>query len=415
MTLPTSEIRQLAEAEKSELIEVRRQLHMNPELGFLEFETAKLIKSKLDGMGIPYKAEIARTGVIATIQGNGPGKTLLIRADMDALPMQEDRDVPYKSKVDEVMHACGHDTHVSCLLSTAKILNRNKDKFKGTVKLVFQPAEESSKEYDPTGKIAGGALPMIMEGGLGDPESPEVDAALALHIIAGDEPEAATGHIGVKDGAFTGSADEIIININGKGGHASAPHTAVDPIYIASQVYIALQGFITRTIDPMEPVVLTMGKIVGGFRQNIISETCTMEGTLRTQNEDVRDKIKEHIPKIASSIAESFGGAAESIIYTGYPVGSNDKEMNDHIRKVTKEMYGEQAVVEVPAQLGAEDFYEFGFRNKIPIAMFWLGAGNKDKDMIYHNHSNFFDIDEESLPMGTAILSATAISYLNSN
>ena len=404
--------RSLSESMRSDLVGIRRRVHENPELGFEEFETAKLIKAELDALGVSYRSEIARTGIIATIEGSRPGKTLLIRADMDALPMIEDADLEFKSKNDGVFHACGHDTHVTCLLGTAKILQQNRDKFGGKVLLVFQPAEEGSKVYDPTGKIAGGALPMVMEAG--DVLNPDnLDGVLALHIVSGEEPEAQVGKIGVGDGPFTGSADEIFVDIIGKGGHASAPHAAIDPVYIASQVNVAIQGWLTRYVDPMEPVVITFGKIAGGFRQNIISEKCRMEGTLRTLNEDLRNRIKEKLPELIKGIAQAFGGDAETVIHTGYPVGVNDKEMNDHVRSSTKEMYGEDALVEVSAQLGAEDFYEFGFKNKVPITMFWLGGANVEKGWVGHNHSNYFAIDEDALPMGTAVLAASAMSFLS--
>ncbi len=397
---------------RADLVSMRRKIHENPELGFQEFETAAFIKAELDKLGISYRSEIARTGIIATIEGSRPGKTLLIRADMDALPMIEDADLEFKSKNHGVFHACGHDTHVTCLLGTAKILMENRDKFGGTVLLVFQPAEEGSKEYDPTGKIAGGALPMVMEAG--DVLNPDnLDGVLALHIVSGEDDHEHVGKIGVGDGPFSGSADEIFVDIIVKGGHASSPHSAVDPVYIASQVSVALQGWLTRFVDPMEPVVVTFGKIQGGFRQNIISEKCRMEGTLRTLNEELRNKIKEKMPGFIKGIAQAYGGDAEVTILTGYPVGVNDKEMNEHVRKVTAQMYGTDSLVEVPAQLGAEDFYEFGFKNKVPITMFWLGGANVEKGWVGSNHSNYFAIDEDSLPIGTAVLSAAAISFLS--
>jgi len=398
---------------ESELIDIRRKIHENPELGFKEFETAKLICTKLDEIGIPYKKEIAITGIIATLKGRkGEGKRLMIRADMDALPLKEETNLSFKSKNERVFHACGHDSHVSCLLGAARILKSHQNDFQGEILFLFQPAEEGSKIYDPVG--SGGAAPMINEKGLGDPNSPNIDAALALHIISGPEPEYQLGKIAVKDGPFTGSADEFYITIKGKGGHASAPHTAVDPVYIASQVYVAVQGFLSRTVDPMEPVVFTIGKIQGGFRQNIISETCSMEGTLRTLNEDVRNLLKERIPGVISQIAQVYGGDAEVKVITGYPVGSNDKMINDIIRKTTTELYGANTVLELrKAQLGAEDFYEFGFNGKIPVAMFWLGASNPEKGMIHTNHSSYFDFDEKALTMGTTILVKTALNYLN--
>jgi len=400
---------------KDELIEIRRKIHQNPELGFQEFETAKLIQDYLEKLNIPFESEIAKTGIVATIEGKEPGKTILLRADMDALPLEEDIELDFKSTNHGVMHACGHDTHVTCMLGAAKLFSQKKDQFKGTIKLVFQPAEEGSKLYDPSGKIPGGALPMIQERPdiFGTAEDPKIDGVLALHIVAGEDDADQIGKIGVKDGAFTGSADEFYITIQGKGGHGSAPHEAIDPVYIASQVNVVLQGYLSRTVDPMEPHVFTIGKIEGGFRQNIISETCRMEGTLRTLNAELREKLVETIPKVIKSTAQTFGGDAEVEIFRGYPVGTNDAEINRHLRKTAVELYGEDIIEEVEAQLGAEDFYEFGFKNTIPISMFWLGGGNQDKGWTANNHSNYFAIDEDALPMGTALLVGTAISFLN--
>ena len=402
--------RQDAEQLKDYLVGIRRKIHENPELGFQEHETVKLICSELDKIGIPYKKDIALTGVVATLQGGkGIGKTLLIRADMDALPLIEETNLPFKSKNEGVFHACGHDTHVSCLLGTANILKNRVNEFKGTVKFVFQPAEETSTVYDPKG--SGGAAPMIKE----KPDEFNHDAALALHITASEFDDEVVGKIVIKDGPFSGSADEFYVTIKGKGGHASAPQKAVDPVFIASQVYVSLQGYLTRTIDPIEPFVFTVGKIVGGFRNNIISESCRMECTLRTLNEDLRKKLLTAIPAFMKNIAKSFGGDVEVETVVGYPVGYNSPILNKHIEKTVKDLYGKDALsIREKAQLGAEDFFEFGFKNKIPIAMFWLGGSNKEKDMIHDNHSNKFDIDEKALPIGSAVLSGTAISYLNS-
>lgn len=398
------------------LIQTRRKIHENPELGFQEIETARLICNELDKIGVTYTNEIAITGIIGVIEGQkGPGKTLLIRADMDALPLPEDTNLTFKSKNEGVFHACGHDSHVACLLGTARLLKKHENDFTGKVLLVFQPAEEGSMVYDSE-KSSGGALPMIIEAGniLGDKENPKIDGALALHTIASPHERDALGRFGISDGPFTGSSDEIFVTIRGIGGHASAPHTGVDPVYVASQVNIAIQGWLTRTINPMEPVVITFGKIIGGHRTNIISETCSMEGTLRTLNEEVRDKILNGIEDFVSNISKAFGAAAEVTIMRGYPVGYNSKEMNDLIRESVIEMYGINSIYDYGAILGSEDFFEFGFRNKIPIAMFWLGGSNPEKNMIHENHSNYFDYDERVLGIGTSILFSTALKFLNS-
>ncbi len=398
------------------LVQTRRKIHENPELGFQEKETASLICNELDKIGVIYTNEIAITGIIGVIEGKkGPGKIILLRADMDALPLPEDTNLPFKSKNTGVFHACGHDSHVACLLGTAKLLKNHENEFSGKVLLVFQPAEEGSMVYDPE-KSSGGALPMISEAGdiLGNRENPKIDAALALHTIASPHERDALGKFGISDGPFTGSSDEIFITIRGVGGHASTPHTAVDPVYVASQVNVAIQGWLTRTINPMEPVVITFGRIEGGHRTNIISETCEMEGTLRTLNEEVRDKVIGGIDEFVSTIAKAYGATAEVTIMRGYPVGYNSKEMNDLIRESVTELYGNEAIYDYGAILGSEDFFEFGFRNKIPIAMFWLGGSNPEKNMIHENHSNYFDYDERALTIGTSILYSTTLKYLNS-
>lgn len=410
------DLRKASEAYKSELIRIRRHVHMNPELGFLENETSKFIQEELTKLGLDYKV-FARTGLTSEIKGEaGDGKTILIRADIDALPLQEDNDVEYKSRNDGVMHACGHDTHIACLIGVAKLLLDNKDQFKGKVLLVFQPAEEGSKLYDPTGEISGGAVPMIKEGALGDLENPIIDAAIALHIVAGEEDEVMYPKIGVKDGLLTAAADEIYADIIGKGGHGSAPHQAVDPVYLTSIIVSQLQGMLTRYVDPMEPHVLTFGKIVGGTRQNIIPDSVRIEGTLRTLDRELRENLLGKIASFIETTAELHGGTAKVQILRGYGVGVNDKTLNNHIRTAFTQYYDKENLVETEkAQLGAEDFFEFGLEGKLPTSMFWLNAGNREKNMTSPNHSNFFDIDEDSLPIGTTVLAQSAINYLNSN
>ena len=374
---------------------------MNPEVGFQEFETSKYIKEQLTALGLSYK-EFAKTGVTAEIQGGlGEGKTMLIRADIDALPLQESNDLPFKSKNDGVMHACGHDTHVACLLGTAELLNNNKDKFKGKVLLVFQPAEEGP----------GGAKPMVEEGAVGDVNNPDIDASLALHV---DNSPVRT--ITVKDNEMSAAADEFYITIKGKGGHGSAPHEAVDPIYLAGLIMVNLQGFISRTVDPMEPMVFTVGKIVGGDRHNIIPATAYMEATLRTMNRELRKTLHSTIHNFIVTTAELHGGDAEVEIEVGYDVGINSPEINKYIRSSFKELYPDYEFTPMEkAQLGAEDFYEFSLGGKIPTSMFMLGGGNKDKGIIAPNHSNYFTVDEECLSIGVSVLSQTAIKYLNDN
>ncbi|MCY3413853.1 MAG: amidohydrolase [Candidatus Heimdallarchaeota archaeon] len=388
-----------AKALSGKIIQYRRLVHQNPELGFEEIETQKFICSHLDKLGIEHKT-MAKTGVLATIHGTGKGKRILIRADIDALPMQEENDVEYRSVNPGKMHACGHDAHIAGLLGVAELVLTNKEYFKGTIDLVFQPAEEGP----------GGASPMIEEGAIGDPENPRIDAAIALHV----ENREKGGMIGIKDGPLTGSADEIYITFRGKGGHASAPHETIDPVYIAAQAYVSIQGWLSRVIDPVEPIVFTAGKFIGGDRNNIIPDTCRMECTLRTLNEEVRDKIKSDLPRFVDTIAMAYGGSAEVEIIHGYAVGVNNKIINDHIRKVYAEMFDAADIREEEKPiLGAEDFFEFSLKGKVPVSMFWMDTYNEEKGIIHPNHSSKFDVDDEKLYIGAATLAAAAISFLN--
>ncbi|MHA2278309.1 MAG: M20 metallopeptidase family protein, partial [Candidatus Kariarchaeaceae archaeon] len=282
---------------------------------------------------------------------------------------------------------------------------KNKD-FNGTILLAFQPAEESSplNHYN----VPGGAAPMILEGAIGDPNNPEIDAAIALHINA----RTPTGTIVIKPGPAMGSSDIINIKIKGKGGHGSAPHMAIDPILIASNVYIGIQAFLSRRIAPVEPKVFTIGKIVSGTRQNIIPEMAEMEGTFRTLNTEVRELMTEEIPKLIKTIASSYGGSADVEITKGYPVGVNDEGLTKLIQDTVVETLGSDSLIVPDPILGAEDFFEFGLGGKIPAAMFFLGARNEEKGFTAANHSNYFDIDEDALKYGTTILVASALNYL---
>lgn len=304
------------------------------------------------------------------------------------------------------MHACGHDVHVSCLLGVAEILK--KKEFNGTILLAFQPAEETSplNFYD----VPGGAAPMILEGAIGDTNNPDIDAAIALHVNA----RTPVGKITMRAGPSMGSADSIYITIKGEGGHGSAPHMAVDPILIASQVYIGVQAFLSRSIAPIEPRVFTIGMIKAGTRDNIIPETAKMEGTIRTLNQEIREQILAQVPELIKSIAKTYGGEAEIEIIKGYPVGVNDPGLTKLVHETVIDLLGKENLVIPPPILGAEDFFEFGLGGKIPAAMFFLGGRNEEKGFTAANHSNYFDIDEDSLKIGTAMLVGSALNYLKS-
>ncbi len=391
-------IKEKAFALKEETIRLRRHFHEYPELGFKEFETSKYIAEYLDKFGINYQKGIAKTGIVGKIEGKGPGKSILLRADMDALPVKELNDVPYKSKNEGVMHACGHDTHIAMLLTTLRILNEIKDEFSGTVYFVFQPAEEGP----------GGARPIVESGVLGTRENYKIDAALAVHV----HTQKPTGVISTLYGEFTASSDILRFKIMGKGGHAAAPHETVDPIYIAAQIITSIYGWITRYVDPIERVVFTVGKVVAGERFNVIPDFANIEATLRTMNPEIREDLLKKIPEVANKIAEAFGGKVETRIERGYSPGVNDKELFELIKNSTIELFGEKYFELDRPSMGAEDFFEFSNNGKIPVAMFWLGGKNEQKGCTEPNHSPKFNIDEDALPYGVAVMTYTTLKFL---
>jgi amidohydrolase len=392
-----SKVLELAQDMKEELIELRRKIHMHPELGFEEHETASLVAKRLKEWGIETTTGVAKTGVIGIIHGKTINdRTIAIRADMDALPLQEANDVPYKSKIDGKMHACGHDAHTAILLGVAKILSQMREKINGKIKLFFQPAEEG----------LGGAKPMVEAGALQDPN---VSAVIALHVYSDID----TGKIMVKDGSFTASSDKFWIDIIGKGGHAAAPHEANDPIVIASQIVTALQTISSRKTDPVHPVIVTIGTFNAGTAYNIIPEKAHLTGTIRALSPEVRKATFQHIQQLTEGIASSFDAKAEVKIKLGYSPGMNDSQLNNMIKKAAKEIIGEDNIIigEYP-MMGAEDFYDFSDDYRIPVSMFWLGVRNEEKGIVHPGHNPKFDVDEEALPLGAAILSLAALRYL---
>ncbi|MHA1630058.1 MAG: M20 metallopeptidase family protein [Candidatus Heimdallarchaeota archaeon] len=391
------EIWKIANEIKEELVTDRRHFHMYPELGFEEHQTAAYVAKKLKELGLEVKIGVAKTGVIALLKGKGgTGKTIGIRADMDALPIQEENDVSYKSKHDGKAHMCGHDAHTAILLGVAKILSRLKEQLPGNVKFFFQPAEEG----------LGGARPMVEAGALADPE---VSAVIALHVF--DEYD--TGKVVIKDGSFTASADKFYIDITGKGGHAAAPHETVDPIVVASHLVVALQTVASRSTDPVDPVVVTVGTFHAGSAYNIIPETAHLSGTIRALKQDVREATWEQIKQITEGVAKSFGATIATKIDLGYNPGFNDPSLNQHIKNAVIDLFGEdQLVIEEEPTMGAEDFYDFSDNYRIPVSMFWLGTRNEEKGIKYPGHSPKFDVDEDALPVGSAVLALTAWNYL---
>ncbi len=324
----------------------RRWLHENPELGFQEVKTAEFVRQRLESLGVEdIRTGIAVTGVTGLIHGtgSGPKRNVLIRADMDALPINEENDVEYKSQTDGVMHACGHDAHTAIELAVARLLMERRDQFAGTVKLLFQPSEEQG---------TGGAKPMIEAGVLNDPP---IDAVFGLHMAA----ELPTGQIEVGPGPIAAAADSFKIRIQGKGGHAASPHQTVDPVMIGFQIGNALQTLVSRNADPMGSLVVSTCTFHAGFADNVIPDTAEMGGTVRTFTPEMRDLAERRLTEIATGVASALGGTAEVTYHRGYPATVNDEAMSELVRQAAVEAVGEENVIPVTPGMGAEDFSYF--------------------------------------------------------
>lgn len=365
-----------------EIINIRRDFHMYPELGFQEFRTSKIIASYLENLGLKVEKNIAKTGVLGILKGKEEGKTILLRADIDALPIEELNDVPYKSKNKGIMHACGHDGHTAILLGVAKVLTKYKDLLKGTVKFAFQPAEELPP---------GGAELMIKEGIL---ENPYVEKVYALHL-ANHIP---SGKIAIRGGIFCAQADAFTIKVKGKGGHGSAPDKTIDPIIISTHIVQALQAIPSREIDPHTPFVLSVCKIESGNAFNVIPEEAEIKGTVRSFDKNLAEYVSKRIELISKNIAEAFRGKAELEYEFGYPPGKNDEKEAEFVKKIAEEIVGKENVLEDKPSMGGEDFSYF--LEERPGAMFWLGSKNEEKGLIYPHHSSYFDFDESVMSIG---------------
>ncbi len=389
-------IKSLAKEIKSEVIGIRQSIHSNPELSFQEENTAKLVENYLQSLGLETH-RISGTGVWAMIQGGlGEGKTIALRADLDALPIQELSNKPYASKNNGIMHACGHDVHTSSLLGAAKILNSLRAEFKGAIKLVFQPGEE---------KLPGGASLLIKEGIL---ENPKVDAIIGQHVM----PFLNTGNVGFRKGLYMASTDEIYITINGKGGHGAMPHLCVDPVATAAQVIVSLQQIVSRKAKPILPTVLSFGKInSNGGATNVIPNSVSFEGTLRTLDEEWRGQAKVLIEKIVNSTAEAFGATAEIRIEHGYPYLKNDEHFTAALWQFANDYMGAEHVESLDIWMAAEDFAYYS--QVVPACFYRLGTRNEGKGIVSSVHTNTFDIDENALEDGCGLLAFLAVSALN--
>ncbi|MGN6645926.1 MAG: M20 metallopeptidase family protein [Cytophaga sp.] len=388
-------IQQLAASISEEVIGYRRYIHANPELSFEEYNTCKYVSDLLTSFGVKHEVGIAGTGVVALIEGKNPAsKVVALRADMDALPIEEKNDVPYKSTNIGVMHACGHDVHTSSLLGTAKILSQITDQFEGTIKLIFQPGEE---------KFPGGASLMIKEGVLQNPAPANIIGQHVMALIP-------AGKVGFREGMYMASADEIYITVKGKGGHAAMPDKNVDPILIASHIIVALQQVISRNCDPRIPAVLSFGKITGMGATNVIPDEVNIEGTFRTLNEEWRAEAKKRIRKMAEGIAESMGATCEIDIKDGYPFLQNAPALAKRMKTAAVEFLGEENVVDLDLWMAAEDFAYYS--QEIDACFYRLGIRNEERGITSGVHTPTFDIDEKALQTGTGLMAWLAVEEL---
>ena len=388
-------IKDLATAIFNDVVGYRQHLHANPELSYHEFETSAFVKEKLTTWGIEFTS-CANTGVVALLKGDLPSdKVIALRGDMDALPITEISDKPYVSKNPGVMHACGHDVHTSSLLGTAYILSQLKAEFGGTIKFIFQPAEEL---------LPGGASIMIKEGVL---ENPKPDYIVGQHVM----PLIDAGKVGFRSGIYMASADELYVTVTGKGGHGAQPHQNIDPVVIASHIIIALQQIVSRNADPRIPSVLSFGKVTANGATNIIPNEVKIEGTFRTLDEDWRAEAHKRMKKMAEGIAESMGGSCDFDIHKGYPFLINEEKLTANARTFAEDFLGKENVVDLDIWMAAEDF---SFYSQVTDACFYrLGTGNAAKDTQYSVHTPKFDIDEDALKISTGLMAYIALKQLD--
>ncbi len=388
------EIKQLAKEIYSNVIENRRHLHAHPELSFCEYETSAYIKARLNEMGISWKA-MAETGVVAIITGEkSSDEVIALRADMDALPVTEVNDIVYASQNKGVMHACGHDAHTSSLLGTTKILQSIKNKFGGTVKLIFQPGEE---------KLPGGASLMIKEGVL---KNPKPNAIIGQHAM----PSIDSGKIGIRKGKHMASMDEIYVTVHGRGGHGAQPQQNIDPVLITSHIIVALQQIVSRMADPTLPTVLSFGKLIANGAVNIIPDEVYMEGTFRTLDEKWRTEAHKRMKKMAEAIAESMGGSCDFNIIRGYPFLINEEKLTANVHATAVEYLGKENVLDADIWMAAEDF---AYYSQVADSCFYLlGTGNKEKEIVSSLHTPTFNIDEDALALSTGLMAYIAVKQL---
>jgi amidohydrolase len=386
----------LAEAHEiyDEIVSIRRDLHQHPELGFQEVRTARIVAEKLGALGYEVVTGVGKTGVVGLLSGGQPGeRTVLLRFDMDALPIQEENDVPYRSQTPGVMHACGHDAHVAVGIGVATLLARHRDRFRGTVKLMFQPAEEG----------LGGANAMIRDGVL---KGPDVDVALGLHVSSNHD----TGTAVVRSGAMMAASDKLHILVRGRGGHAAHPEQAIDAVQVAAHNVVALQTIVSRNLNPEETGVVTVGSIHAGNAGNVIAETAELQGSIRSFSEESRELLHRRIKEVAAGIASALGASAEATITRGVNATVNAPAPTETVYEVAADVLGADKVDTTYRTTGGEDFS--AVLAAVPGTFFFLGARDEARNLNYPHHNPHFDIDESCLPQGVAILCEAAVRTL---
>ena len=377
---------------RQKIVDFRRDFHRHPELGLQEFNTAKKVEKVLKELGIETKVLANGTGVRGYLKGSRPGRTIALRADMDALPVQEETDFPYKSQNKGVMHACGHDAHTAMLLGAAMVLSELKKELNGNVVMLFQPAEETGE----------GAQKMVEEGVLEG-----IDSIFALHV----DSSISMGTLGYKSGQLHAAGDFFEVRIKGKGGHGGNPHLTVDPIAITAHVITALQTIVSREVNPLESAVVSICKVeAGGGAFNVIPESTIFGGTIRSHSPELREYISKRMREILDGVTSAMRASYDFNLMSKFPATINDDKMTVFVAKVARDLLGQDKVIQMKRRMGSEDFSYY--LQKIPGTFVFLGVGNKEKGIIYPQHHPKYDIDEDILPIGTAINVAVALEYL---
>lgn len=383
-----------AEAIAGTIVAIRRDLHAHPELGFQEVRTARVVAEQLAELGYEVLTGVGKTGVVGLLSGAQPGeRTVLLRFDMDALPIEEENDVPYRSQTPGVMHACGHDAHVAVGIGVATLLARHREQFGGTIKLMFQPAEEG----------LGGARAMIADGLL---KGPDVDVALGLHVSSGHP----VGSAVVRPGALLAASDKLQIVVQGRGGHAAQPHQTVDAVVVAAQIVVALQTIVARNLSPEEAGVVTIGSIHAGNAGNVIADSAELRGSIRSFSRETRALLHRRVKEVAEGVAAALGAAAEATVILGVDATINAPAPTAVVYDVATELLGKQQVDTTYRTTAGEDFSEV--LAAVPGNFFFLGSRNEQRGITAPHHNPRFDIDESCLPQGVAILCEAAVRCL---